>query len=42
MITSTFQAQDRGVQQAPILGQANADGWGSLPGDSTVVVACLY
>jgi hypothetical protein len=37
MVVSTFQVQDRDTQQAPILGQANRDGWGSLPGDATVV-----
>jgi hypothetical protein len=39
MVISTFQVQDRDTQQAPILGQCNADGWGSLPGDSTIVGA---
>ena len=37
MVISTFQVQDRDTQQAPILGQANTTGWGSLPGDSSVV-----
>ena len=36
MIISTFQVQDREVQQAPILGLHNANGWGSLPGDNSV------
>jgi hypothetical protein len=37
MIISTFQVPDRDLQQAPILGQANTDGWGTLPTDSSVV-----
>jgi hypothetical protein len=37
MVISTFQVQDRDTQQAPILGQANTTGWGSLPGDASVV-----
>ena len=39
MVISTFQVQDRDTQQAPILGPCNADGWGSLPSDSSVVGA---
>jgi hypothetical protein len=39
MVISTFQVQDRDVQQAPILSPRNADGWGTLPSDSTVVGA---
>ena len=39
MVISTFQVQDRDVQQAPILGQANTDGWGNLPTDSSTVGA---
>ncbi len=39
MIISTFQVQDRDVQQAVILGQQSAGGWGSLPDNSTVVGA---
>ena len=39
MVISTFQVQDRDTQQAPILGQANADGWGSLPTASSLVGA---
>jgi hypothetical protein len=35
MVISTFQVQDRGVQQAPILGLWAANGAGSLPGDSS-------
>jgi hypothetical protein len=31
--------QDRDTQQAPILGQFNKDGWGTLPGDSSIVGA---
>ena len=34
MVISTFQVQDRGTQQAPILGLWGANGVGSLPGDS--------
>ena len=37
MVISTFQVQDRDTQQAPIFGQANTTGWGSLPGDASVV-----
>ena len=37
MVISTFQVQDRDTAQAPILGQANASGWGTLPSDSSVV-----
>ncbi len=29
MVISTYQVQDRDTQQAPILGQANTDGWGT-------------
>ena len=36
MIT-TFQLPDRDIQQAPILGPANANGWGSVPSDATIV-----
>ncbi len=32
---STFQVQDRGTQQAPVLGLWKSDGIGSLPGDSS-------
>ena len=39
MVISTFQVQDRDTQQAPILGQANANGWGSLPGDASLLGA---
>jgi hypothetical protein len=39
MVVSTFQVQDRDTQQAPILGQANANGWGSIPGDGSLVSA---
>ena len=39
MVISTFQVQDRETQQAPILGQGNATGWGSLPGDNSLVGA---
>ena len=39
MVISTFQVQDRETQQAPILGQADADGWGSLPTASSLVGA---
>ena len=35
MVISTFQVQDRGTQQAPILGLWGASGVGSLPGDSS-------
>lgn len=35
MVISTFQVQDRGTQQAPILGLWNANGVGALPGDSS-------
>jgi hypothetical protein len=35
MVISTFQVQDRGTQQAPILGLWGAYGVGSLPGDSS-------
>jgi hypothetical protein len=35
MVISTFQVQDRGTQQAPILGLWGANGVGSLPGDSS-------
>ena len=37
MVISTFQVQDRDVQQAPILGQHNKDGWGSVNTDATIV-----
>ena len=37
MVISTFQVQDRDTQQAPILGPANTNGWGSLPGDPSIV-----
>jgi hypothetical protein len=36
-VISTFQVVDREIQQAPILGQANANGWGSVPGDASIV-----
>jgi len=39
MVISTFQVQDRDTQQAPILGQANANGWGTSPGDTPLVGA---
>ena len=39
MVISTFQVQDRDTQQAPILGQGNANGWGSLPGDGSLLGA---
>ncbi len=35
MVISTYQVQDRGTQQAPILGLWGANGVGSLPGDSS-------
>jgi hypothetical protein len=35
MVISTFQVQDRGTQQAPILGLWGANGVGTLPGDSS-------
>jgi len=35
MVISTFQVQDRGTQQAPILGLWSSNGVGSLPGDSS-------
>ena len=35
MVISTFQVQDRGVQQAPILGLWGANGVGCVPGDSS-------
>ena len=35
MVISTFQVQDRGTQQAPILGLWGAAGVSSLPGDSS-------
>ena len=35
MVISTFQVQDRGTQQAPILGPWAANGVGCLPGDSS-------
>jgi hypothetical protein len=37
MVITTYQVSDRDIQQAPILGQANANGWGSLPGDVSTV-----
>ena len=39
MVISTFQVQDRGTQQAPILGLWGASGVGSLPGDSSFGVS---
>ena len=39
MVISTFQVQDRGTQQAPILGLWGANGLGSLPGDSSFGVS---
>jgi hypothetical protein len=35
MVLSTFQVQDRGTQQAPILGLWSTNGVGSIPGDSS-------
>ncbi len=35
MVISTFQVQDRGTQQASILGLWGANGVGSAPGDSS-------
>ena len=35
MVISTFQVQDRGTQQAPILGLWGANGVGCVPGDSS-------
>jgi hypothetical protein len=35
MVISTYQVQDRGVQQAPILGLWGANGVGCVPGDSS-------
>jgi hypothetical protein len=35
MVISTFQVQDRGTQQAPILGLWSTNGVGSIPGDSS-------
>ena len=37
MVISTFQVDGRDVQQAPILGQHNKDGWGSVNTDATIV-----
>jgi hypothetical protein len=37
MVITTFQPQDRDVQQAPILGPQNANGWGSLNTEGSVV-----
>ncbi len=39
MVISTFQVQDRGTQQAPILGLWGANGLGFLPGDSSFGVS---
>jgi hypothetical protein len=36
MVISTYQVQDRGTNQAPILGNWAANGVGSLPGDTTI------
>jgi hypothetical protein len=41
MVISTFQVQDRGTQQAPILGLWGANGLGSLPGDSSFGVSTV-
>ena len=35
MVISTFQVQDRGTQQAPILGLWGSNGVGTLPGDGS-------
>ena len=35
MVISTFQVQDRGTQQLPILGLWGANGVSALPGDSS-------
>ena len=35
MVISTYQVQDRGVQQAPILGLWGSNGVGCVPGDSS-------
>ncbi len=35
MVMSTFQVQDRGIQQEPILGLWGVAGVGSFPGDSS-------
>ena len=35
MVISTFQVQDRGTQQAPVLGLWSKDGVGTLPNDGT-------
>jgi hypothetical protein len=37
MVISTYQVQDRDTQQAPIMGQANTDGWGTFPGAVSTV-----
>ena len=37
MVISTYQVQDRGTNQAPILGPWAANGVGSLPSDSTII-----
>ncbi len=42
MVISTYHVQDRDTQQAPILGQANTNGWGSVPGDVSTVVTHSY
>ncbi len=39
MVISTFQVQDRGTQQAPILGLWGVAGVDSLPGDSSFGVS---
>ena len=39
MVISTFQVQDRGTQQAPVLGLWGAAGVGSVPGDSSFGVS---
>jgi hypothetical protein len=39
MVISTYQVQDRGVQQAPILGLWGANGVGCVPGDSSFGVS---
>jgi hypothetical protein len=39
MVMSTFEVQNKDVQQAPIMEPCNTDGCGYLPADVTTVVA---
>jgi hypothetical protein len=39
MVISTFQVQERDTQHAPLLRQANTDGWGTVPGAVSTVGA---